>query len=321
MNAIKLGIVGCGIAVKELHYPALMELQDLFKVEGVTSRTEESADACAKLFKTRSYAYDDLLDRVDAVDIAVPTHLNYEMIKKALDAKVNVICEKPIAENVDTGKKIVELARGSEAILYIAENYRHSAVYAKAKEVMEKIGKPEFVLYSKFQHMEKDVKYAATEWRKNPKHIGGFLSDGGVHDIAALRMVMGNIIRAKAFVSRARDYLGSYDTMSASLLFANGALGTYSVSYGLAGENIFCISGTEGFMKIQRDRRTIEVITEKEGKELSVEEESIEEENTYKKEFIDFYEVVNGKENSLGSPAEALEDLRVIEEAIKSSEL
>jgi predicted dehydrogenase len=74
-------------------------------------------------------------------------------------------------------------------------------------------------------------------------------------------------------------------------------------------------------MEIRSDRRSIRVITEKEGEEPSVEVESIEEENTYKKEFIDFYEVVNGKENSLGSPAEALEDLRVIEEAIKSSEL
>jgi len=79
MKAIKLGIVGCGIAVKELHYPALMEIQELFKIEGVTSRTMESADACAELFKTRSYAYDELLSRVDAVDIAVPTHLNAEI--------------------------------------------------------------------------------------------------------------------------------------------------------------------------------------------------------------------------------------------------
>jgi len=79
MKTIKLGIVGCGIAVKELHYPALMEIQELFKIEGVTSRTRESADACAELFKTESYTYEELLSRVDAVDIAVPTHLNAEV--------------------------------------------------------------------------------------------------------------------------------------------------------------------------------------------------------------------------------------------------
>lgn len=313
MSAVKLGIVGCGIAMRELHYPALSELRDLFSVVGVTSRTRESAETCAELFGTESYAYDELLRRVEAVDIAVPTHLNRGLIEKALDAGVHVICEKPIAESVETGERIVEIAGRAKPVLYIAENYRHYTAYTKARELLKEIGEPEFVLYSRFQCMERNFKYAGTEWRKEPKHVGGFLSDGGVHDVAAMRMVVGDVKGVRAFASTVRSYLGSYDTMAASLLFENGLIGNYSVSYGLSGEDLFVISGTEGRMRI--DKKALRI--EKNGGEKEI---RIGEEDTYKKELIDFYEVLNGKKNRLGSPEEALKDLRVIEEAVKSSE-
>ena len=314
MSALRLGLVGCGIAMQQLHYPALIELGDMFSIAGVTSRTHESAGKCAELFGTEEYDYDELLKKVDAVDIAVPTQMNYELVKKALDAGVNVICEKPIAENVEMGEMIVKMAERSEAVLYIAENYRHSVMFTKAKEMMNVIGKPGFMLYSKFEAMGRDNKYANTDWRKKPAHIGGFLSDGGVHDIAAIRMLMGDVRDVSAFVSRTKEYLGSYDTMAVALSFANGAIGSYSVSYGMSGERAMFVSGAEGHMSIGEK----EIRIKKNGEEKKAQ---VNEENTYKLEFIDFYNVLKGKKNILGSSEEALRDLWVIEEAIRSATL
>jgi predicted dehydrogenase len=314
MSALRLGLVGCGIAMQQLHYPALIELGDMFSVAGVTSRTHESAGKCAELFGTEEYDYDELLKKVDAVDIAVPTQMNYELVKKAFDAGVNVICEKPIAENVERGKMIVKMAERAEAVLYIAENYRHSVMFTKAKEMMNMIGKPGFMLYSKFEAMGKDNKYANTDWRKKPAHIGGFLSDGGVHDIAAIRMLMGDVRDVSAFVSRTKEYLGSYDTMAVALSFASGAIGSYSVSYGMSGENVVFVSGTDGHMSIKDEEITIE-------KSEEVQRIHVKNENTYKREFLDFYDVLKGKKNTLGSPEEALKDLQVIDEALRSATL
>ena len=314
MSALRLGLVGCGIAMQQLHYPALIELGDMFSIAGVTSRTHESAGKCAELFGTEEYDYDELLKKVDAVDIAVPTQMNYGLVKKALDAGVNVICEKPIAENVEMGEMIVKMAERSEAVLYIAENYRHSVMFTKAKEMMNAIGKPGFMLYSKFEAMGRDNKYANTDWRKKPAHIGGFLSDGGVHDIAAIRMLMGDVRDVSAFVSRTKEYLGSYDTMAVALSFASGAIGNYSVSYGMSGERAMFVSGAEGHMSIGEK----EIRIKKSGEEKKVQ---VNEENTYKLEFIDFYNVLKGKKNILGSSEEALRDLWVIEEAIRSATL
>jgi predicted dehydrogenase len=300
--------------MQQLHYPALIELGDMFSIAGVTSRTHESAGKCAELFGTEEYDYDELLKKVDAVDIAVPTQMNYGLVKKALDAGVNVICEKPIAENVEMGEMIVKMAERSEAVLYIAENYRHSVMFTKAKEMMNVIGKPGFMLYSKFEAMGRDNKYANTDWRKKPAHIGGFLSDGGVHDIAAIRMLMGDVRDVSAFVSRTKEYLGSYDTMAVALSFANGAIGSYSVSYGMSGERAMFVSGAEGHMSIGEK----EIRIKKNGEEKKAQ---VNEENTYKLEFIDFYNVLKGKKNILGSSEEALRDLWVIEEAIRSATL
>jgi predicted dehydrogenase len=40
MQPIKLGIVGAGLAAKELHWPALKQLNDLFEITMVCSRSE-----------------------------------------------------------------------------------------------------------------------------------------------------------------------------------------------------------------------------------------------------------------------------------------
>jgi predicted dehydrogenase len=43
MKPVKLGIIGCGIAAKDLHWPALKELSDLFEIIVVCNHSEPKA--------------------------------------------------------------------------------------------------------------------------------------------------------------------------------------------------------------------------------------------------------------------------------------
>jgi len=49
MNPIKLGIIGCGIAARELHFPALQKLQDKFSITVVCNHSEPKAKSFAEM--------------------------------------------------------------------------------------------------------------------------------------------------------------------------------------------------------------------------------------------------------------------------------
>ncbi|AAL80678.1 gfo/Idh/MocA family oxidoreductase [Pyrococcus furiosus DSM 3638] len=315
MRKVKLGLVGCGIAAKTLHIPALKKLSELFEVTAVTSRTRAHAQECSKLLGGVEVfeSYDELLKsgEVDAVDLALPVELNLPFIKKAVESGVHVICEKPISTDTKTGKEIVKIAESSDVVVYIAENFRHIPVFWKAKELIEKgkIGDPIFMSWHIWVGMDESNPYVHTEWRKKPKHIGGYLSDGGVHHVAAMRLIFGDIVWVSAVVRDISPLLGGPDFISSILEFESGVVGSYTAGYPIKGKDRFEVVGTEGRMVIEWDRIVLN------GESIYVKPE-----DSYKLEFKDFYYVVKGKrENVLGSPLEALKDLAVIEAAVNSN--
>ena len=77
-------------------------------------------------------------------------------------------------------------------------------------------------------------KYYHTDWRRSGTFPGGFLLDGGVHHVAALRQVVGEIVSVSAEVRQVRADLPPADTLSAALEFESGVIGSYSVTYAAA---------------------------------------------------------------------------------------
>ena len=100
-DPIKLGIIGCGIAAKKLHYPALKKLKDRFTITAVCNHTEKKAKEFSQMVGGVPYTLDyrELLamEDVEAVAIVLPIHLNRLVIADALKAGKHVIAEKPIA--------------------------------------------------------------------------------------------------------------------------------------------------------------------------------------------------------------------------------
>jgi predicted dehydrogenase len=320
MKRIKLGIVGTGIAARDLHLPGLKELEDKFEVVALYNRTKEKAIQFSNYLNNNPKiydSYDELLDNVEAVDLALPVQLNYEFIEKALKRGVNVICEKPISVNVEQGKKIVGLSKKYKNVIYIAENYRHFTAFDKIKDLTSKIGNVYYLQWNLWIYMSKDNKYANTTWRQNPEHIGGFISDAGVHHVASMRKIFGDIKWVYGSVKDITDYLGGPDLLSSTFEFENGILGNYNVSYALDGKNVLMIKGDLGDIIFEDD--IIKVIKYGDKVIEYYDDYKTHDENSYKKEFEDFYEVINGKKNDLGTAEEALKDLAFIEAAIKSN--
>ena len=95
-NILKIGVIGSGrIAkrfVKEAKYVSGIN------IEGVLSRNKENSKKFAQENELNFYSinYDEFIKKVDAVYIATPHRTHYEYIKKSLELKKHILCEKPM---------------------------------------------------------------------------------------------------------------------------------------------------------------------------------------------------------------------------------
>lgn len=318
MKKLRVGFIGSGLAAKELHLPALKQLTDIYEITAVSSPNFDHAKAFANLCgeNVRPFNVNEDLFRsglIDVVDIVVPVNFNYQMIKDAFESGLDVICEKPIAENIESARKILDLCEAyPESILYIAESQRHDPAIEIIKASIPRIGNVAFFNY-KLIISAKGGKYANTEWRKHPKHVGGFLSDGGVHHIAFLNGIFGQIESVNAFVKQISNFTESYDTMTMNVKYKSGIFGNYSVSYGLDlyPENEFDVYGANGMLKLNDSK--LKLIEN--GK---IEEIKIPYTDFFVSEFREFYgNVSNRTKPKLGDPSLAFNDLYAIEKAIR----
>lgn len=319
---IRLGIVGSGIAARKLHLPALRKLSEFYEITAVTSGHVENAQKFADLFEKKPRVFNNyhhmmISGLVDAVDLVVPPQFNFEIVQDALRNGIHVICEKPIAENVESAKKIINMSRSYDRVFMVAESQRYDPELKQITDLisMSEIGTPKLFDWNVIVNFGKDNEYVNTSWRKNPKHIGGFLSDGGVHNIAVLRAIFGEVESVSGMVSKVSDYIGGDDTMVLNMKFKNGVIGNYSVSYALdaPAHKSLKIYGTRG--KIRATPREVEVIkkngTKKYPSPLT---------NLFVEEFKEFYSAVNeGIPIELGRPESALKDLAIIEAGINSA--
>ena len=128
MEPVKLGIIGCGIAARELHWPALRQLGDKFTITAACNRTLSKAEEYAAMIGgTPVYTdYRKLLTShdVEAVCIALPFHLNLEVTRAALEAGKHVFVEKPAASKLEEAEEMKALEkRHSDRVTMIAENF------------------------------------------------------------------------------------------------------------------------------------------------------------------------------------------------------
>ncbi len=137
MYDIRTTVVGAGF-IGPVHVEALRRLG--VQVTGILGCDDnESQQARAALGLPKAYAsFDEVLadDAVDAVHLAVPNVLHYEMSKKALQAGKHVMCEKPLAMNSTESAELVELAAQSGKVAGVCYNIRFYPLNLQARDMV-----------------------------------------------------------------------------------------------------------------------------------------------------------------------------------------
>ena len=321
---VRIALIGAGTFVRKAHAPSLLELGDAAQIVAVYSRTRASAETVADSIPYDVDIYTDIValladESVEAVDIVLPIPMLPEVVSQALAAGKHVFSEKPIAQTVAEAQDLIARSRPyADQVWMVGENWRYEEAFHTAAQAIAagRIGQPLFCDLSLQLQVQGDSPHVQTTWRNSGEVLGGYLLDGGVHHIAGLRVLLGEIESVSALTAAHRAYLPPADTMSAALRFANGVVGTYLITYAVGstlGTDAVHIGGTEGSLRVSRGELVLERGEESERQEFNVL-------ISVREELAAFLAAVRDGAPHRNSPQEALQDLAVVEAMLASAQ-
>ncbi|MEX2542941.1 MAG: Gfo/Idh/MocA family oxidoreductase [Trueperaceae bacterium] len=227
---------------------------------------DEDGEAADRLASRFSFAecgrqWEELLhdDRVDVVSLAVPNHLHHRIALALMAAGKNVLCEKPLANDVADAYQLNCAAKDAGVTAGTVFNYRRIPAVSAIRELAQR-GRFGDLLHFQGQYL---ADYGADpesplSWRYRRSLAGpGVLADVGSHLIDLARCCCGEIVRVDSAQARtvittrpllqggsdsrasaSSEETGSVDNedlVSATLTFANGCLAQLTMSRVAAG--------------------------------------------------------------------------------------
>ena len=228
---MKVGLIGCG-AIAELRARALHK--DGVLLTAVTDLDAERARAFARRFGARAVASADALlaDRdVEAVIVSTPPVAHADAVLAALGAGRPVLCEKPLAPEPSTARRMVEEAQRKQLPLQCGFNHRFFPAVSAVRErlragqlgVLDRVrayaghaGAPEF----------------SSPWITDRGVVGGgTLMDNGIHVLDLVRHLAGEIVEVTARVSSRVYKLEVEDNAAVQMRTAAGCVVTLEASW------------------------------------------------------------------------------------------
>ena len=128
--------------------------------------------------------------RLDAVSITLPTYLHAEYTLMALQAGVNVLCEKPMALTMDECEQMIAAADKSGKLLQIGHCIRFWPEYTKTKEIIDS-GEYGDLLAATFQRLSLTPTWSWQNWLMDGAKSGGAIMDMHIHDSDFVQYLFG----------------------------------------------------------------------------------------------------------------------------------
>lgn len=176
-------------------------------------------------------------EKLDYIDIALPTYLHAEAAITAMEAGCHVLCEKPMARTLEQCDRMAASARATGRKLMTAHCLRFWPAYEYLKECVDtsRFGP---VTSAYFFRGGGTPKWSWQNWLLDGHLSGGCLLDQHVHDVDAIHWLFG--LPAAVSTSAANVFQGSgYDAVSTKYLYGDGKV--------VCAEDDWTINGGFGF--------------------------------------------------------------------------
>ncbi len=207
---IKIAVIGVG-HMGQYHVGMYSELNDV-EIVGVVDASKERAEEIASRYGAEAFTdYNEIIDKVDAVTIAVPTSLHYQVCKPFLEKGVHVLLEKPIANSLEEAIELFALAEKNGVHLQIGHVERFNGGLQEIKKIIEDPLILEFRRVGPFVDRITDA---------------GVVMDIMIHDIdIALNLIDSKVKSINATGGSA--YTDREDYATCQLMFENGCLANF----------------------------------------------------------------------------------------------
>ena len=137
MGKIKTAVIGVGYLGK-FHADKYANLPNS-ELVAVVDADENTAKTIADKHQIDFYTdYKPLLGKVDAISIAAPTTLHYQIAKDFLSNGSHVLIEKPITVTVAEADELINLAKSQGLLIQVGHLERFNAAILDLDQVLEK---------------------------------------------------------------------------------------------------------------------------------------------------------------------------------------
>ena len=249
MNQVRMGIIGIG-NMGSGHAKSIVEGSVPDMVLTAVADTREVRREWAKKELPETVAVFDhaeaLLDSglVDAVLVATPHYIHPDLVMKALERNLHVMCEKPAGVYTKQVREMNEMAAKHDVVFGMMFNQRTNHVYRKMHEL----------IVSGVYGQIKRVNWIVTDWYRSQAYYdsgdwratwngegGGVLLNQCPHNLDLLQWICGLPAKVRAFCHEGKWHnIEVEDDVTAYLEYENGATGVFVTSTGDApGTNRF----------------------------------------------------------------------------------
>ncbi|MCG8044344.1 MAG: Gfo/Idh/MocA family oxidoreductase [Candidatus Thiodiazotropha endolucinida] len=213
MDKIRTAVIGVGY-LGRYHAQKYAALDDS-ELVAVVDIDPDTAAHVAKECDTEALTdYHELLDRVDAVSVVVPTQLHHQVATEFLDSGIHVLLEKPITVTVAEADALIEIARRKQRVLQVGHLERFNSAVLALEGVLKD---PQFI---------ESHRLAPFTLRGADVNV---VLDLMIHDIDIIQNLVGSPI-ASIDAKGGAVLTQEYDIANARIKFENGCVANVTAS-------------------------------------------------------------------------------------------
>ncbi|MFC5751839.1 Gfo/Idh/MocA family protein [Actinomadura rugatobispora] len=225
-----IAVVGAGAIVDVAHLPAYrahgLPVRGLFDLD-----QDRAREVAARHGVERVYAsLDELLadEAVEVVDIAVVPTAQSAVARAALDAGRHLLCQKPLAPEMDEAREIADLAEKAGRRVAVNQQLRWDEGIAAARAMVRAgwIGTPTAMSFT----VDISTDWSGWGWLMRSDRLE--IMYHSIHYLDAVRSILGDPVRVFAAASRTPGQAAAGETRTIStLLFGGGARAVLHVNH------------------------------------------------------------------------------------------
>lgn len=247
-NPLRIGVAGLGFGAA-VHIPGFQALDGVIVTACLGRRPDHTRDIAQQYgVPAPCDDVDTFLDQpLDAVSLALPPDAVAPILERVLKRSLPVLCEKPIANDAVTARRLANLAKDRNIPTAVDFQFRHLPVFQSIKHMLENGDVGTLRSVNLHWHVHSYAhRTGQWSWKNDRTRGGGVMTLLGTHALDMVEWLFGPVERLTArFDHRASQILApgpetvvAEDSAKILLELATGCTVTLSISNAIPGQTL-----------------------------------------------------------------------------------